>query len=439
MAIGHLGIRTMTRGRGHSAAATLAYRFGVRLRDARTGELHDYRRRSDVLQTGIESSRSTPLARSAQDLADGIERAERRGDARILRDIQIALPCEIDERARCELTRRLAVWLALRYDTPVAWAVHNPDPKGDPRNRHAHLALPTRKLDPSGQEFGKKLRVLDQKTTSGEEVASIRNTFADLANEVLERAGLESRVRVGRRLDDEPAVTLGPTVTSMERRAAERRGEELRGVSAAALVAGGECVTEVGHRAARQHRERLGTEPRYEPRARSRRSRYVEQRIQERDPMLVEALAPDRPQPLTTGLAQRIMAEPDSTPEPTRRRRRRPPRDRMPPVTPAAEREAATSAQLTPPTRKRRRRVRRSDIQAVTPDPEARPTPVPPLSERARMLVELTPEAVEHLGVILIHQDAGTEPPALPKLRLLQSRPARVAAAQVVKRRVHPY
>ena len=48
MAIYHLSVKIHSRSTGASAVAAAAYRSGMTLVDARTGEEHDYSRRSDI-------------------------------------------------------------------------------------------------------------------------------------------------------------------------------------------------------------------------------------------------------------------------------------------------------------------------------------------------------------------------------------------------------
>ena len=101
MAIGHLAIRTHSRKHAHTAAAALAYRHGVRLECSRSGEVHDYRRRArhdDIAGDGIVSARPSPLGEDLDTLARAIEAAERRGDARLLRDVQLGLPARARPR-----------------------------------------------------------------------------------------------------------------------------------------------------------------------------------------------------------------------------------------------------------------------------------------------------------------------------------------------------
>ena len=252
MAIGHISVRAHSRKKGHSAAAAIAYRFGLALRCPRTGQRHDFSRRSqreDVAACGLTPGPfRTPAA-----LVDAIENAERRHDAKVLRDVQIALPAELDDDdARTALAERFAGALAERYRTVTAWAVHRPDRRSDQRNHHAHIVLPTRALDKPRLRFAKKLRALDVLPSSRDEIKAIRALWEETANQALREAGSEARVHTGRTTD--PAPTLGPTHTAIERRAWKKRhhGQTQPAMSAAWLVLDdGHCVTGRGRRLAR--------------------------------------------------------------------------------------------------------------------------------------------------------------------------------------------
>ena len=142
MAIGHIAIRPHSRSAGHTAAAALAYRFGVAITCTRTGEYHDYHRRSkraDVVAAGLTPG---PFATPA-DLAAGIETAERRINSRLLRDVQIALPAELSVEDRTALTKGFATDLAKRYNTVTAWAV----PSAGPPRRRAQSSCAHRLAD----------------------------------------------------------------------------------------------------------------------------------------------------------------------------------------------------------------------------------------------------------------------------------------------------
>ena len=216
MAIARIAVRIHSRSRGHSVAAAWAYRSGQFFRCSRTGETHDYRprwgQRSDEVYRGIAWPRaitSTPaVARDEQTLVDAIEGAERRRDATILRDIQLALADELPIEVLPELVEEKARELADRYHTIAMWAIHPPEPRGERRNIHAHIVLCTRKLDSMGNGFGGKLRILDERRTGAHEIVWMRNRWCELTNGRLARAGSEARIYPGRRLDAPPMPTI---------------------------------------------------------------------------------------------------------------------------------------------------------------------------------------------------------------------------------------
>ena len=250
MAIGHISIRVHTRSKGHSAAAGLAYRMGVDLVDSRTGVEHLYARRTkygDIVGCGMAGAGAFGDVAA---LAVAIEVAEKRKNSSLMRDVQVALPWELNDKQCADLTAEFSALLAQRYRTHTAWSVHRPDKRGDARNKHSHIVVPTRELDNGG--FGKKLRILDDHKTGRIEVAEIRQLWERTANAHLERAGHAARVDVSRREDGNPAPTLGAECTALEREAAAERGEGVENRSVADLILTGKAVTWRG-KALRRH------------------------------------------------------------------------------------------------------------------------------------------------------------------------------------------
>lgn len=87
IAIYRLSAQVISRSAGRSATAAAAYRAGVRLEDRRTGQLHDYERRSGVVHAEIMAPEQTPawmLDRNA--LWNAVEIAEKRKDAQLSRE-----------------------------------------------------------------------------------------------------------------------------------------------------------------------------------------------------------------------------------------------------------------------------------------------------------------------------------------------------------------
>ncbi len=198
-------ISAVSRGAGRRATAAAAYRAGERLRDERSAQLHDFRRRRDVLHSEIflpQQLESLPLewARNRERLWNTAEHAEKRHNARVAREIEVNLPAELSPLQRLGLARAFAREVAERYRVAVDLAVHAPRPEGDPRNFHAHLLATTREVTPAG--LGAKTG-LD--LTAGErrrrelpdhraEFLYLRERWASLANEALREANIDARI-----------------------------------------------------------------------------------------------------------------------------------------------------------------------------------------------------------------------------------------------------
>ena len=185
-------VKPVSRSSGRSATAAAAYRNAERIIDERTGDIHDYTRRSGV--DHVESFAPVGMApQSGSELWNKAEAAEVRKNARVAREVLVALPHELDQVQRRELAKSIAQGLADRYGTAGTLAVHHPDREGDNRNHHVHILMTTRRLDASGQ-LGEKTRELDDVKRGPQEVEWIRAMIEGRTNQSLERAGLEARV-----------------------------------------------------------------------------------------------------------------------------------------------------------------------------------------------------------------------------------------------------
>ena len=95
MAIFHFDIRPIKRSTGQQATGAAAYRAGERIRDERTGKLHNFSRRTDVrhaeivLPSRLEES-SAAWARDRARLWNAAEAPEKRRDARVAREFEAA-------------------------------------------------------------------------------------------------------------------------------------------------------------------------------------------------------------------------------------------------------------------------------------------------------------------------------------------------------------
>jgi ATP-dependent exoDNAse (exonuclease V) alpha subunit len=221
MSIFHLTVRSVSRASGRSAVAAAAYRAGERLINARDGRVHDYTAKP-VLEAFIMTPDAAPSwAADRSQLWNAVEATEKRKDAKVAREYELALPAELEAPARRSLTVKFAELLIERYGVAVDVALHPPDVEGDQRNFHAHLLTTTRAMTPDG--LGPKTRQLDVSSTASVEVENLRASWAAMTNSALEKAQIPDKVdhrsfeRQGR--STEPTVKMGPVNTAIERRA----------------------------------------------------------------------------------------------------------------------------------------------------------------------------------------------------------------------------
>ncbi|TAU37674.1 Ti-type conjugative transfer relaxase TraA [Rhizobium leguminosarum] len=217
MAIYHFSMKPIARSGGRSAVASAAYRAAERLTNERDGLTHDFSNRTGVEHAEIVlpagSSAYWAMKRSA--LWNAAERAEKRSDARIAREFEIALPHELTPDQRLVLTRAFAENLANRYGAAVDFAIHRPGGGGDIRNSHAHLMMTTREVREAGLgdktllERENRWLLANHLPPSQLQLKDLRQAWEHLANTHLERAGLD--IRIDHRSHLEAGITIEPT------------------------------------------------------------------------------------------------------------------------------------------------------------------------------------------------------------------------------------
>ncbi len=230
MSIFHCQAKAISRASGRSATAAAAYRAGECITDERTGEKHDYRKKKGVVHTQIFLPQGVrPMSRST--LWNLAEHAEKRKDAKVAREWELALPAELSRLNRMYLAQHFARAIVKRYGVAVDIGIHLPSNKGDDRNHHVHVLTTTRVLGRDG--FGEKTRVLDSPRTSGQEVKAVRELWEQLCNRALELEmkfeRVDSRSLKAQGVNREPGHHLGPIATAIERRGHRSlRGDEHR-------------------------------------------------------------------------------------------------------------------------------------------------------------------------------------------------------------------
>lgn len=230
MAIYHFSVKAISRADGRSVVACAAYRSGEKLDCEFYGKVQDYTRKTGVELSQIyapENTKSVLLDRNQ--LWNSVEKAERKKNALLAREFEIAFPNELNAQQRKKMLDELCQNLVKKHGVIVDAAIHAPHTDGgsDERNYHAHIMFTTRAIDPQTGEFSAK-KYRDFSRDSGTKTVSHwRESFADLTNKHLEKAGYD--VRVDHRSYRDQGIELeatqheGPKVTQLRRRGIETK------------------------------------------------------------------------------------------------------------------------------------------------------------------------------------------------------------------------
>ncbi len=230
----HFSMSIVKRSAGQSSVAAAAYRAGERLQDVRSGVVHNYAGRRGIAHAEILLPEgAAPWMADRQLLWNHAEGLEKRRDAQLAREINMALPAELSAPARLELVRSFVREQFATRGMVADIALHDPVPeKGDdPRNFHAHVLLTLRQAGPHGLRA-----VKTREWNSDELLKEWRLAWAEHQNRALERAGRRERVdarrldvqklnaqRAGDRagvivLDRAPEIHMGRRARNVERR-----------------------------------------------------------------------------------------------------------------------------------------------------------------------------------------------------------------------------
>jgi ATP-dependent exoDNAse (exonuclease V) alpha subunit len=229
MAIYHLSAKAVSRSAGRTSTAAAAYRAGCQITDTRTGEVHDYTRKRGIESTDLVLPAGAPeWAADRAALWNAAEHAERRKDACVAREYEVALPSEIPPQARRQLALAFAQEMADREGCAVDVSIHEPGKEGDSRNHHAHILRTTRKVGPDG--LTDKLDTEKAGRNRTADLDAIRARWAELTNQSLRQHGIEATVDhrslKAQGIEREPTKHLGPTASSIGLRARRRRAPE---------------------------------------------------------------------------------------------------------------------------------------------------------------------------------------------------------------------
>ena len=241
MAIYHCSIKIIKRSQGRSAVAAAAYRSGQKLTNEWDGVTHDYTKKRGIVYSEILLPAIAPPSFSDRSvLWNSVEKAEKSRNAQLAREIEIALPAEIDRNSQIRLVRKYIQDIFVASGMCADFSIHD---KGD-GNPHAHIMLTLRPLLKSGEwdakcrkeydldAHGQRIRLPGGgfkshrvNTTDWNDLGKAefwRKQWAIYANAMLFHKGLSQRIdhrsytRQG--IAKIPTVHMGVAATQMERR-----------------------------------------------------------------------------------------------------------------------------------------------------------------------------------------------------------------------------
>ena len=182
-----------------------------------------------IQKTGVEfteiyapDNTNTELL-NRQTLWNQVEKAERRKDALLAREFEIAFPSELNAEQRKNMLNELCQDLVKKYGVIVDAAIHAPHTGNgsDERNYHAHIMFTTRSINEHGDFSAKKYRDFSRDNGT-ETVSHWRELFAELCNHHLEQNGFDERVDHRSYEDQESDLEAtqheGPQATYLRRR-----------------------------------------------------------------------------------------------------------------------------------------------------------------------------------------------------------------------------
>lgn len=185
MAIYHCSIGNVSRAKGASACATLAYITGEKTEDERLGRSFSYGRQERVVETDTLIPDFAPEElRDAKRLFNSIEKYEKSETARTAKKIEVALPVECNLEEQRNIIRAFIENNLTSKGYCATYAIHE-DKEGI--NPHAHILVANRPIDEKTQTWaktkttkeyvldgdGKRVPVIDPET--GEQKIAKRN------------------------------------------------------------------------------------------------------------------------------------------------------------------------------------------------------------------------------------------------------------------------
>ena len=169
MSIYHCSIQIIGRSSGRSAVAAAAYRAAEKLEDKETGLTHDYTKKQGVVHREIMLPEYAPEEyKNREILWNEVQKIEKRSNAQLAREIEVALPRELSRADQMIAVRVYVQMNFVEKGMCADWVLHD---KGD-GNPHAHIMLTTRPIRKNGR-WGDKQKSVYKLDGQGNKIAVI--------------------------------------------------------------------------------------------------------------------------------------------------------------------------------------------------------------------------------------------------------------------------
>jgi len=243
LAIYHCSIKIISRGSGKSAVAAAAYRAGEKIKNDFDGKTHDYTRKRGIAHSEIMLPNNAPAEyKDRVVLWNAVEKIEKAKNSQLAREIEIALPVELNYMQNLNLVREYVRKNYVDKGMCADFSIHGIETE----NPHAHILLTMRPFN-EGRAWGTKFKKLyhlddngnkiynpEKRTYKYTKVNTVdwdnrdkaeewRGAWADVLNNYLEQTGHAERVdhrsfeRQGI-TDQIPTIHLGVAAHQMEKR-----------------------------------------------------------------------------------------------------------------------------------------------------------------------------------------------------------------------------
>lgn len=212
MAIYHLHAKIIQRSKGQNIIAASAYRRATKLYDHKEEKTFDFSAKKHVIYSELMVLENAPAwvqllvelhetnpSQAAEQLWNSLDAAEKRIDAQLGREIEFALPIELNEAQSIQLAREFIHDQFVLRGMIADWSVH-----WDKGNPHVHVLLTMRSLTETG--FGLRIREWDKKDL----LYIWREKWAEYANFHLHLH--QHSIRIDHRSYEEQGIDLTPGI-----------------------------------------------------------------------------------------------------------------------------------------------------------------------------------------------------------------------------------